>query len=108
MIAIHKKSALSFVPHTMGLLPVCISVCASSVHLSIFPQTIIQASIRPLESALPMPLVVEVISVVDPAIGPRILTMAIHVALVPLAHILTPVEPLICATALHLIIHPVS
>ena len=108
LVAIHEQSPLSFEPDPVRLLLLRIHVCALAMHLAVFPLAYVGAAVRPLELAITVPFVIEVVALVDTTVRPSVLALAIHVVVLPLSHVLPAVEPFVCPLALHLVAGPAS
>ena len=108
LITIHEKRALPLEEDSVGLLFVCVGERAFAVHLAVLPLARVHAAVGPLEGAIAVPLVIQVVSLVYSAVRPSVLAATVHVARVPLSDVLPPIEPLVSSMALHLIVDPVA
>ena len=108
LLIIHEKCPLSFKEYAVSLLFVSVSEGAVAMHLAMLPLTRVHATIRPLEHAVAMSLVIHVVAFVDATIWPRVLTPTMHVTRVPLTDKLAPIKPFISPMSLHLVIDPVT
>ena len=95
----------AFGPDSVAHLTFAVVVDANAVLLSIFPEAPECSFVGPDEEAVALLLIVDVVAGVVASVVPRILALAMHLVLFPLAIVLAAISPGVTAGPLYFVVH---
>lgn len=105
---LYPRASLSIVPTTVPGFAFHIVVNTHSLLLSIFPISIVLATVWPREEAVPLLFVVEVVAFVSSAIGPGEHAFSVHLVIGPLAVEHASISPRVGALPVDVVVDEVA
>ena len=100
--------SFTFRPYPLHLLSFLVNVSTLAMHSAFLPLTFIDASIRPGELAVAVPVIGLVATFIYSPIRPFITTLAMHHVVQPRSDVASTVRPFVVALATHLVTDPFS